>query len=215
MLTPRHQALLATLAGMTVGVAVFGTVLAINRDTTSDTSGGVRNTPSASIPTTPLATPTTPSGPAGLQADGLRYTLQTFGTDNGTVSVEVPEGWKSSQTGARPRFLDPTGIWQVRFDTRGSKHSPAQLVKTRVASIDEQDLEVLSRDHGTLVYTYTDKTRGPRMGLSRWLPADNGNGSAIEITVGGRPQDEGGLRAVLDRATETVNVPVTPSVRPN
>ena len=26
MLTPRHQALLATLAGMTVGVAVFGTV---------------------------------------------------------------------------------------------------------------------------------------------------------------------------------------------
>ena len=31
MLTPRHQALLATLAGMTVGVAVFGTVLAINR----------------------------------------------------------------------------------------------------------------------------------------------------------------------------------------
>jgi hypothetical protein len=145
----------------------------------------------------------------------LKYTLQTFGTDKATVSVEVPQGWKSSQTGTRPRFLDPTGIWQVRFDTRGSTHSPAQLVKVRVASIDEQDLEVLSRDHGTLVYTYTDKTRGPRMGLSRWLPAGNGNGSAIEITVGGRPQDEGGLRAVLDRATETVNIPIDQSDRPN
>jgi hypothetical protein len=215
MLTPRHQALLATLAGMTVGVAVFGSVLAINRDTTSDTSSGVLSTPSASTQTTPSTTPSFTSGPAGLQADSLKYTLQTFGTDKVTVSVEVPEGWKSSQTGTRPRFLDPTGIWQLRFDTRGSRHSPAQLVKARVASIDEQDLEVLSRDHGTLVYTYTDETRGPRMGLSRWLPADNGNGSAIEITVGGRPQDEGGLRAVLDRATQTLNVPGNQSDRPN
>jgi hypothetical protein len=215
MLTPRHQALLATLAGMTVGVAVFGTVLAINRDTTSGTPSGVLSTPFPSIPSTPSATPVTPSDPAGLQADSLKYTLQTFGTDRATVSVEVPQGWKSSQTGTRPRFLDPTGIWQVRFDTRGSTHSPAQLVKVRVASIDEQDLEVLSRDHGTLVYTYTDKSRGPRMGLSRWLPAGNGNGSAIEITVGGRPQDEGGLRAVLDRATETVNIPIDQSDRPN
>jgi hypothetical protein len=211
MLTPRQQALLATLAGMTVGVAVFGTVLAINRDTTSDVSRDALSTPSASAPTTPITT----SGPAGLQAGSLKYTLQTFGTDKVNVSVEVPDGWKSSQTGTRPRFLDPTGIWQLRFDTRGSRHSPSQLVKARVASIDEQDLEVLSRDSGTLVYTYTDKTRGPRMGLSRWLPADNGNGSAIEITVGGRPQDEGGLRAVLDHATETLNFPGNQSDRPN
>jgi hypothetical protein len=210
MLTPRHQALLATLAGMTVGVAVFGTVLAINRNPSSDASR-VLTTPSASTPTTPGTT----SGPAVLLADNLKYTMQSFGTDKVSVSVEVPEGWKSSQSGTRPRFLDPTGIWQLRFDTRGSRQSPDQLVKARARSIDEQDLEVLSRDHGTLVYTYTDKARGPRMGLSRWLPADNGNGSAIEITVGGRPQDEGGLRAVLDRATETVNVPVNQSVRPN
>lgn len=215
MLTPRHQALLATLAGMTVGVAVFGTVLAINRDTTSDVSRDALGTPSASAPTTPITTPSTTSGPAGLQAGSLKYTLQTFGTDKVSVSVEVPEGWTSSQTGTRPRFLDPTGIWQLRFDTRGSRHSPSQLVKDRVASIDEQDLEVLSRDSGTLVYTYTDKTRGSRMGLSRWLPADNGNGSAIEITVGGRPQDEGGLRAVLDHATETLDFPGNQSDRPN
>jgi hypothetical protein len=215
MLTPRHQALLATLAGMTVGVALFGTVLAINRDANSGASRGGLNTPAASTPTTPSTTPVIRSAPVGLQADSLKYTLQTFGTDKFMVSVEVPEGWKSSQTGTRPRFLDPTGIWQLRFDTRGSRQSPAQLVKARAKSIDEQNLEVLSRANGTLVYTYTDTIRGPRMGLSRWLPADNGNGSAIEITVGGRPQDEGGLRAVLDHATQTLNVPGNQSERPN
>jgi hypothetical protein len=141
--------------------------------------------------------------------------MQTFGTDKVSVSVEVPEGWKSLHTGTRPRFLDPTGIWQLRFDMRGSSQSPDQLVKARAGSIGEQDLAVLSRANGTLVYTYTDQTRGPRMGLSRWIPADKGNGSAIEITVGGRPQDEGGLRAVLDHATQTLNLPGGQSERPN
>jgi hypothetical protein len=211
MLTPRHEALLATLAGMTVGVAVFGLVLAINRDPTSDVSSGAGSTPSVSTRTTPGTT----KGPAALQADSLKYTAQTFGTDRVSVSADVPAGWKSSQTGSRPRFLDPTGIWQLRFDTRGSRQSPEQLVKARAESIDEQDLEVLSRNNGTLIYTYTDQTRGPRMGLSRWLPADNGNGSAIEITVGGRPQDEGGLHAVLDRATETLDRPADQSDRPS
>lgn len=211
MLTPRHQALVATLAGMTVGVAVFGVVLAINRDPTTDASNGAVSTPSVSTPTTPGTT----NGSSGLQADSLTYTVQTFGTDSVSVSAEVPEGWKSSQTGSRPRFLDPTGIWQLRFDTRGSRQSPDQLVKARATSIDEPNLEVLSRNNGTLVYTYTDQTRGPRMGLSRWLPADNGNGSAIEITVGGRPQDEGGLRAVLDHATKTLDHPGNLSNRPN
>jgi hypothetical protein len=211
MLTPRHHALLATLAGMTVGVAVFGTVLAINHDPSSDSSTGALSTPSVSTSTTPA----TPGPTSGLQVDSLRYTVQTFGTDKVSVSVEVPEGWKSAQTGTRPRFLDPTGIWQLRFDTRGSRQSPEQSVKTRAASIDEQDLEVLSRDNGTLVYTYTDQTRGPRMGLSRWLRADSGNGSAIEITVGGRPQDASGLRAVLDHATETLTLPHNQSDRPS
>jgi hypothetical protein len=211
MLTPRHQALVATLAGMTVGVAVFGMVLAINRDPTSDTSSGAVSTPSISTPTTPSTT----NGPIALQADNLTYTVQTFGTDSSSVSAEVPEGWKSSQSGSRPRFLDPTGIWQLRFDTRGSRQSPEQLVKARAQSIDEPELAVLSRNNGTLVYTYTDQIRGPRMGLSRWLPADNGRGSAIEITVGGRPQDEGGLRAVLDHATRTLDRPGYQSDRPN
>jgi len=73
---------------------------------------------------------------------------------------------------------------------------------------------VLSRDNGTLVYTYVDRVRGPRMGLSRWISTDHGDSSAIEIPVGGRPQDDAGLRAVLEHATQTLRLPESSS-RPN
>jgi hypothetical protein len=206
MLTPRHQALVATLAGMTVGVAVFGTVLAVNSATGNDSAQTV------------VATPTlTPSQTAtdGLQPEALQFVAQTFGTDRSPITAEVPSGWKSSQSGTRPRYVDPTGVWQVRFDARGSKQTPAALLSARQGSIDEPDYKVLSTENSTLVYTYTDKARGPRMGLSRWIPAGDSGRSAVEITVGGRPQDEAGLRAVLERATETLQLPGVEDDRPS
>jgi len=201
MLTPRHQALLMTLAGMTVGVAVFGTVLAINGNPLADDKPAdiVNSRP------TPGASPRSD----GLQADSLRYAEQTFGSDKAPVSAEVPAGWKSTQAGTRPRFQDPTGVWQIRFDTRGSKSSPDKLVDNRARSIDEQELDVVSRANGTLIYTYVDQNRGPRMGLSRWVSTDGGQSSAVEITVGGRPQDEAALRSVLEHATQTLQVPTS------
>ncbi|MEU4603239.1 hypothetical protein AB0F43_09690 [Kribbella sp. NPDC023972] len=208
MLTPRHQALLMTLAGMTVGVAVFGTVLAINGDLTgNDTPVGIVNSQPA---------PSTPSCADCLQAGSLQYTLQTFGTKSDQVSAEVPTGWTSEQDGTRPRFVDPTGVWQIRFDTRGSKQSPAELADSRAGSIDEPDLKVLGRDNGTLIYTYVDQTRGPRMGLSRWISTDGGESTAVEVTVGGRPKDEAALRAVLEHATTTLQLPPSDNdTRPN
>jgi hypothetical protein len=205
MLTPRHQALVATLAGMTVGVAVFGSVLAINDARSSDDQ--------ATVVATPSSTPTS-NASGGLQGGALQFVPQTFGSDRSPISADVPSGWTSTQLGTRPRFVDPTGVWQLRFDARGSKQSPDEMVDARANSIDEQNLQVISRDDGTLVYTYTDKTRGPRMGISRWLPAEDGDRSVIEITVGGRPQDEAGLRAVLDRATNSLILPEG-DTRPN
>ncbi len=208
MLTPRHQALLMTLAGMTVGVAVFGTVLAINGNLPGN------DTPTRIVNSHPA--PSTPAHTDGLQSDSLQYTLQTFGSKDAPVSAEVPTGWASSDTGTRPKFVDPTGVWQIRFDTRGSSRSPDEQVDSRVRSIDEQGLKVLSRANGTLIYTYIDQTRGPRMGMSRWISTDGGENSAIEITVGGRPQDEAGLRAVLEHATETLQLPPdSGDTRPN
>jgi hypothetical protein len=202
MLTPRHQALLMTLAGMTVGVAVFGAVIAINGGNPlashDEASGVVNSQPTPS---------STPHGD-GLQPDSLQYVTANFGTDDRPVSAEVPAGWKSTQDGTRPRFLDPTGVWTIRFDTRGSKETPDQLVDARARSIDERDFKKLSTDNGTLVYTYVDQSRGPRMGMSRWVSQDGGRTAAIEITVGGRPQDQAGLQAVLQHATDTLQLPV-------
>jgi hypothetical protein len=200
MLTPRHQALLMTLAGMTVGVAVFGGVLAFNGNPLAgnDTPAGIVNSQPA---------PSTPARTDGLQVASLQYVTQTFGTSKAPVSAEVPTGWTSSRDDTRPRFQDPTDVWQIRFDTRGSKQSPDQLVQARERSIDERNLKVISRDNGTLIYTYVDQTRGPRMGLSRWISTDDGETSAVEITVGGRPQDESALRAILQHATDTLELP--------
>jgi hypothetical protein len=152
MLTPRHQALVATLAGMTFGVAVFGTVMLINRDSTPEATAGVVNTQPTPKPT---------SGD-GLQPGSLQYTSQTFGSEQEPISADVPTGWKSNQLGSRPRFLDPTGVWQVRFDARGSRQTPDEQVAARAGSIEEQDLKVISDDNGTLIYTYVDQVRGPR-----------------------------------------------------
>jgi hypothetical protein len=209
MLTPRHQALLMTLAGMTVGVAVFGGVLAVNGNPLAGD-----DTPAGSVSSQP--TPSTPARTDGLQPDSLQYTAQTFGSTKAQVSAEVPTGWKSSDAGTRPRFMDPTGVWQIRFDTRGSSKSPDQLVDERARSIDERDLKVIGRDNGTLIYTYVDQSRGPRMGLSRWISADGGQTTATEITVGGRPQDDAALRAVLQHATDTLQLPPSAGdTRPN
>ncbi len=206
MLTPRHQALVATLAGMTVGVAVFGTVLAINSATGNDSAQTVVASP------TPTPSQTTTDG---LQPGALQFVARTFGSDRSPVTAEVPSGWKSSQSGTRPRFVDATGVWQVRFDARGSKQTPAALLAARQGSIDEPDYKVLSTENTTLVYTYTDTARGPRMGLSRWIPAGDSDRSAVEITVGGRPQDEAGLRAVLERATDSLQLPSSGDNRPS
>jgi hypothetical protein len=70
----RHQVLLATLAEMTVGVAVFGSVLAINRNLSTRASANTDATSSAS---TPAPTPTlslTDGSLGAVRPDALRYT---------------------------------------------------------------------------------------------------------------------------------------------
>jgi hypothetical protein len=193
---------------MTVGVAVFGTVLAIN------SRGGDDTTSSHVVASRPTQTPKTGDG---LQADSLQFTSQAFGADDAPATADIPTGWKSSTGGTRPKYVDPTGVWQIRFDTRGSKQTPDELVSARAGSIEEKNLKIVSRDDGTLIYTYDDATRGPRMGLSSFRPSANGNRTVVEITVGGRPQDEAALRAVLQKATDTLQISGTDvgDTRPN
>lgn len=215
MLTPRHQALLATLAGMTVGVAALGAFVAVRDDPFTAGPGASVSSP------VPAATP----GPAAFSIDSLSFERRSFGPSGAGISAEVPSGWTVDQRSSYDvRCYDPAGVWMVRFDgTTGGRNVTAQAVAKRNSVRREQDFRVvreyggtLAADwnaggltHRTLVYSYTNTRdqaarRGPRLVMSRWISIDAGGRSAVEITVSGRPQDEAGLDALLTRTTETL-----------
>lgn len=218
MFTRRHQALLATLAGMTLGVAAFGAVLAINRNPSADGSVKTTGTPSTTTPK-PSATDGTLAAP---QPDALPYTRQTVKKGYTWLIADVPANWVLTPQGSyKDRFADSTNTQMIRFDLAASERSPDQQSRLRATSVGKsRDLRIVSRDagsqavdwnpgdltHSTLIYTYTDESRRHRMVLSRWLSVDGGKRSAVEITVAGRPQDETNLRAILDHATETLEL---------
>jgi hypothetical protein len=192
MLTPKHEALLATLLGMTVGVSAFGILVAI------------RDEPLTGGDTLPVvATPTPTPEPADGSLDGTTLTFAAKSLGPGGT-VDVPADWKQSEDdGRQTRFDDPTGLWMIRIDQKDSDYSPARMVADRVKKVaGATDLRIVSEDSNTLVYTYVRNGR-QRMVLSRWISRDGGKQTAAEITVAGRPQDSGGLAVVLAKATES------------
>lgn len=220
MLTPRHQALLATLAGMTVGVAALGAFVAIR-----DNPSSAGPDPSVSSPTPAVTQPAGTPGPGALSIDALTFERRSFGPSGAGISAEVPSGWTVDQRSSYDiRFYDPTGIWMVRFDgSTGGRNVTAQAVAKRNSVRREQDFRVVREyggtiaadwnagglTHRTLVYSYTNTRdtaarRGPRLVMSRWISISADGRSAVEITVSGRPQDQAGLDALLSRATETL-----------
>ena len=86
MLTPRHQALVATLTGMTLGVAVFGAVLLLNRDPRTEAAAGVVTT---SSPVKPTPAPSTMSDGrlTPLQPDDVADLLDLLWSDTSTVVI--------------------------------------------------------------------------------------------------------------------------------
>jgi hypothetical protein len=224
MLTPRHQALVATLTGMTLGVAVFGAVLLLNRDPRTEAAAGVVATPS---PVKPTPAPSTMSDGrlAPLQPDALRYIRRPIKKGQSKPAADIPEDWMlAPKAPYQDRFADSSDTWMIRFEVNASRRSPTQQSELRAASVARsQDLRIVSSDNGhqpigwdadglthtTLVYTYTDNAHRARMVLSRWLSVDGGKRSTVEITVAGRPQDDAALHVVLERATETLELRTT------
>lgn len=223
MLTPRHQAVVATLAGMVVGVAVFGSVLAINGDAGSQAAADTANAPAVSTP------PAAVGLPNPMQADRLRYERRSFGND-GDVSAEIPADWTLRELdNYKYRYVaDPAGTWMIRFRPRSTKQSPRELAEDRQGSVrSAADFKLVELADGTrpvgwnpedlefttLAFTSTRREAGetqPRMQLSRWVSVDGGKGSALEITVAGRPEDQAGLQGLIDHATDTLRLATEP-----
>ena len=212
MQTPRRQALLATLTGVLAGITALGVVVVIR----SATAPAER---ASSTPATSTPVPSTPPSPGDGPLDPARlsYGRKSLG---GGMAVDVPAGWQTEQdSSGQARFVDGSGTWLLRLDGRSSDRSIEKMLAARQRSVRRSpDLRIVRRDsgtepvswngsgltHRTLVYTYTNDSRGQRMVMSRWISLDGGDRTAVEITVGGRPQDEAGLAALLARATKSL-----------
>ncbi|WP_328989089.1 hypothetical protein OG394_22955 [Kribbella sp. NBC_01245] len=194
MLTPRHEALLATLLGMTVGVSAFGIYVAV-RD--APLTGG---TPQI-VATTPTQKPSPHPSAGALDGTALTFVTKALGFGG---QASVPSDWAQEElAGDQTRFMHSSSVWLVRFENTSSKRDPERHVRDRARKVrNEQNLRIVSEDTTTLVYTYTRDKQG-RMVLSRWIAAADGEGTAAEITVAGRPQDAAGLAVVLAKATES------------
>lgn len=211
MMTPRRQAIVATLSGVASGIACLGVVVAVRDDPPAEAAP-------SSLSTT-ATTPPSPDPSRPLDPAAIRYESQRFDSGkDGEITLQVPTGWTfQKQDGRRARFDHPSEAWLLRIDAAPSHRSVDEMLTDRLRSLRRtQDLTVIRRDHGTrqpdqqhrtLVYSYRNENRGTRLVLSRWISAGSDDRAAIEVTVAGRPEDLAGLESVLARATDTLVLP--------
>jgi hypothetical protein len=211
-MTPRRQAVTATLAGIAAGAAIVA-VVAVVRD---DSGTPAAQHSSSVAPATVSMTPPQPdAGP--LSPTELRYERRTFGK----VALEAPKGWKYVKQGAgNAWFTGPDSVWRLRVDTSANPKTIDQMMTARERSLRSttQELKILSRTkgsqeiawspgtltHRTLTYSYLNKDRGHRLVINRFIALGDGGRTALEITASGRPEDEPGLAAALAQATTTL-----------
>jgi hypothetical protein len=132
------------------------------------------------------------------------------------IGAQPPPGTKSSQVAkgrTEPLAMEDGLDGMVSVNTAGQ-----QRVK---ALHGVPGLKIVARAHGTvtsrvpwtappvaytsITYTYRDGARGRRWVTTRFIDTlEHGKRAYIEVTVGGRPQDQAGLNRVLAEATQRV-----------
>ena len=182
---------------------------------------GVAPSDAATPARTSVAAHTKPA----LNPASLSYTYKCWGhVGNCNVAVYAPKGWKFSRLGMyEAKFTDSSNTWMLRVDGGlDGKVSVNTAAQQRVKALHGvPGLKIVSRAHGTvaskvgwtappvayssITYTYRDGARGQRWVTTRFLDTfDYGKRAYIEVTVGGRPQDQAGLNRVLAEATQRV-----------
>lgn len=173
----------------------------------------------------PRAAVTAHTKPA-LKPGSLSYAFKCWGhVGNCNVAVYGPKGWKFTKLSlTEAKFTDSSNTWMLRVDGGlNGKVSTTTAANQRVKALHgTRNLKIVSRAHGTvkskaagmsstsytsLTYTYTDGARGKRLVSTRFLDIyGNGKHAYIEVTVGGRPQDQAGLNSLMAEATQTATL---------
>jgi hypothetical protein len=176
----------------------------------------------ASTTTTTVAASNVPPLSPKLAFVANRWGCDGGGTLNGkecTRGAMVPKGWKWTRLSREnAKFSDRSGTQFIRLALGPQTVSTAKAVARKQAALrGTRNLKVLGvatvrvpgqsgNVYSTIVYTYTDAARTNRWVATRYLDnyGQNGRTAHIELTVGGRIQDQAGLKIVLARATTSV-----------
>jgi hypothetical protein len=225
----------AALVGAVTGVAAIGALSGIGAGRLTEPAPAVIGSPAplSSIP--PPVKPSRhlppipdPSFPPAFDTKPTRYTWGEVAGPEKTLRVQIPKAWTDHirLPGENEGRFREVREYNLRVIARPDVTSPAQARKDREAELhrnETADLKILSRESGTvtsrldgttrryeeLVYTFTDvQDRRKKLVLLRWV-------DRIELAAAGRMRDRTGLRAVLQRATETAELVPTESDKPN
>ena len=165
---------------------------------------------------------TTAHAKPALNPASLHFSWKCWGhPTNCNVAVYAPTGWKFTKLSTlEAKFTDSSNTWMLRVDgSLNGKVSTNTAAQQRVKALRSvPGLKIVSRAHGTvkslvgdeapvaytsLTYTYRDGARGRRLVSTRFLDIiSNGKHAYIEVTVGGRPQDQAGLNKIMTVATQ-------------
>jgi hypothetical protein len=152
-----------------------------------------------------------PMDATGLATETLR--LRPKPDDEG-VKVDVPEGWRSSQTSSSSwNFANPDaspGTYLLRVTIQsGASVSMSGAIAQRIALLETteregniSDFTVVSQTGDTLVATYVDGGH-LRFTTERWVSFD-GSHAFASVAVTGREVDQQGLNELLGRTINSL-----------
>ncbi|MFB6720422.1 hypothetical protein ACFCV3_09695 [Kribbella sp. NPDC056345] len=166
------------------------------------------------------------AGAGASSAAAPSYGYKCWGTskDHCNVALQAPKGWKFTQIDRFEAKFTHGSNEMLRVDGIYSKVSPKAQVARKTAALKKvPGLKILSQSHGVALstvpwnakkvvfydvkYTYRDGARGQRVVTTRYADTlDGGNRAYLELTVGGRLQDQATLDQVLTKATQTVTL---------
>lgn len=154
----------------------------------------------------------------------VQYQHQSWGDPKTKVEIAIwaPKDWKRVKLSAlEVKFTSPDGLRNLRVDAAANNQplKAAEDDKFKLTSASSKNFELVSRTtgttratnpnfqgmvfhHSTLTYTYTDRTRGSRLVVDRFVSLNDTTHTLFEISTGGRPQDAAALNAITTKATE-------------
>jgi hypothetical protein len=165
--------------------------------------------PSLPVDPVPELLPDPATAPLAPSLDLVRTSV---GTGDFTMSLPVPRGWDF--------FVNSLNEWQWRPPEQpdfgyvlrveqvlSNRRSIQWTLDNRIAELDEdeENVEILSQDDGTLHFTFVASNH-LRHGYLTWLDLSGSDNAQVEIAVTGRKVDDAGMAELLDRVAAGIEL---------